>query len=39
VTKPPRGAKWRHEIKWDGYRISIVIDAGTVKVRTRRGLN
>jgi bifunctional non-homologous end joining protein LigD len=39
VTKPPRGANWRHEVKWDGYRISIIIDAGTVKVRTRRGLN
>jgi bifunctional non-homologous end joining protein LigD len=39
VERPPRGSSWRHEIKWDGYRISIVIDTGKVKVRTRRGLD
>ena len=31
VEKPPRGLNWRHEVKWDGYRISIVIDAGAAK--------
>jgi len=39
VEKPSTGPNWRHEIKWDGYRISIVIDAGAVKVRTRKGLD
>jgi bifunctional non-homologous end joining protein LigD len=39
VSKPPRGADWRHEIKWDGYRICIVVNAGIAKVRTRRGLD
>jgi bifunctional non-homologous end joining protein LigD len=22
IAKPPKGMNWRHEIKWDGYRIS-----------------
>jgi bifunctional non-homologous end joining protein LigD len=39
VERPPRGPNWRHEIKWDGYRVSIVVDAGKVKVRTRKGLD
>jgi ATP-dependent DNA ligase len=29
----------RHEIKWDGYRISITVDEGKTKVRTRKGLD
>jgi bifunctional non-homologous end joining protein LigD len=37
VAKPPKGDRWRHEVKWDGYRVSLVIDAGKAKVRTRRG--
>jgi bifunctional non-homologous end joining protein LigD len=37
VAKPPKGDRWRHEVKWDGYRVSVVIDAGKAKVRTRRG--
>jgi bifunctional non-homologous end joining protein LigD len=39
VEKPPTGQNWRHEAKWDGYRISIVINGGAVKVRTRKGLD
>jgi bifunctional non-homologous end joining protein LigD len=39
VEKPPSGPNWRHEAKWDGYRISIVIRERTVKVRTRKGLD
>ncbi len=25
VSKPPRDPTWRHEIKWDGYRICVVM--------------
>src|SRR5579872_7071457 len=37
VDKPPIGLNWRHEVKWDGYRVSIVIEGGKAAVRTRRG--
>jgi len=37
VDRPPVGAKWRHEVKWDGYRLCVVLDAGKATVRTRRG--
>jgi hypothetical protein len=39
VDKPPTGPNWRHEIKWDGYRIAIVINERAVKVWTRKGLD
>jgi hypothetical protein len=28
VEKPPSGPNWRHEAKWDGYRVAIVICDG-----------
>lgn len=34
---PPSGSGWMHEIKHDGYRTASVIDAGTVRIFTRRG--
>ena len=34
---PPAGRQWVHEIKWDGYRITVSIDAGKVTIRTRNG--
>ena len=37
VSRAPTGPEWVHEIKWDGYRISVYIDEGKVTVRTRRG--
>jgi bifunctional non-homologous end joining protein LigD len=37
VAKPPKGDRWRHEVKWDGYRVCVVVDASEAKVRTRRG--
>ena len=37
VEKPPSGPEWIHEIKWDGYRISVYVDAGQVTIRSRRG--
>lgn len=37
--KPPRGAKWLHEIKFDGYRIQAHIDDGAAHLLTRSGLD
>jgi bifunctional non-homologous end joining protein LigD len=37
VKVPPNGDEWLHEIKFDGYRFGCRIDAGNVKLLTRRG--
>ena len=37
--KPPSGAKWLHEIKFDGYRIQAHIDDGEAHLLTRSGLD
>jgi len=37
IEKPPKGARWIHEIKFDGYRVQVHIVNGDVKVFTRRG--
>lgn len=37
VDNPPEGGDWIHEIKFDGYRSQVVIDAGQVRIFTRRG--
>ena len=37
VDKPPAGPQWVHEIKWDGYRVSVYVEAGKVTIRTRNG--
>jgi bifunctional non-homologous end joining protein LigD len=37
VERPPSGPKWRHEIKWDGYRVCVVVDSGRATVPTRSG--
>ncbi|RWC29866.1 MAG: ATP-dependent DNA ligase [Mesorhizobium sp.] len=39
VDKPPEGDGWSHEVKFDGYRSQIIIDAGGVRIFTRRGLD
>jgi bifunctional non-homologous end joining protein LigD len=39
TTKPPGGARWIHEIKFDGYRIQARIDEGRVQFLTRTGLD
>lgn len=39
AVRPPTGAGWIHEIKFDGYRIQARIDAGKVQLRTRAGLD
>src|SRR3954454_4839729 len=37
VKKAPDGPDWLHEIKLDGYRMHARLDAGRVKILTRRG--
>ncbi len=37
--KAPGGARWIHEIKYDGYRVEARIDKGRVKLLTRSGLD
>ena len=35
----PAGAGWRHEVKFDGYRIQARLDHGEVRLLTRKGLD
>jgi bifunctional non-homologous end joining protein LigD len=37
--RPPDGAGWLHEIKFDGYRIQARVQNGVVTMRTRTGLD
>lgn len=37
VDEPPEGVAWQHEIKFDGYRTQILIDAGRARLFTRNG--
>ena len=39
ADRPPSGAGWVHEIKFDGYRIALRVEAGKVTLRTRKGLD
>jgi len=39
VEKPPEGDGWIHEVKFDGYRTQVIIDAEGVRIFTRRGLD
>jgi bifunctional non-homologous end joining protein LigD len=39
AERPPPGSQWRHEIKFDGYRIQARIDAGEIRLLTRTGLD
>lgn len=39
TEKPPVGARWIHEIKFDGYRLQARIDDGKVTLTTRGGLD
>lgn len=36
-AKPPKGAKWLYEIKWDGYRLAIQKEHEAVRLITRGG--
>ncbi|GAU85462.1 DNA ligase D [Bosea sp. BIWAKO-01] len=39
VERPANGGGWVHEIKFDGYRIQMRIQGGTVTLKTRKGLD
>ncbi len=39
VDRPPGGAGWVHEIKFDGYRMQLRIQGGQAALRTRKGLD
>jgi bifunctional non-homologous end joining protein LigD len=39
VDTPPTGASWVHELKLDGYRLQLRVEAGTPVLRTRTGLD
>ncbi len=37
VDEPPKGSDWAFEIKWDGYRLAVHVEAGEVRAITRGG--
>ncbi|WP_395446889.1 DNA ligase D [Aminobacter sp. UC22_36] len=39
APKPPTGEGWLHEIKFDGYRTMVHLEAGTAKLITRSGID
>jgi bifunctional non-homologous end joining protein LigD len=39
AEKPPAGDGWLHEIKFDGYRLMVLIDAKGARLMTRSGLD
>ncbi|MEN3346624.1 MAG: bifunctional non-ous end joining protein LigD [Bradyrhizobium sp.] len=39
VETPPGGALWCHEIKFDGYRVQLRVEAGTAVLKTRKALD
>jgi bifunctional non-homologous end joining protein LigD len=39
VDRPPPGAGWGHEIKFDGYRLQLRVQKGKATLKTRKGLD
>ncbi len=39
LGKPPSGTGWAHEIKFDGYRMQLRVQAGRARLSTRKGLD
>ncbi len=39
AERPPSGAGWVHEIKFDGYRMQLRVAAGHATLKTRKGLD
>ena len=37
VERPPSGAAWAHEIKWEGYRAQALLAEGRATIYTRNG--
>ncbi len=38
-NRPPAGKEWAHEIKFDGHRIQLRVEAGRCRLRTRAGVD
>jgi len=39
ADRPPPGAEWAHEIKFDGYRMQLRVEGGRATLLSRRGLD
>jgi bifunctional non-homologous end joining protein LigD len=39
VDRPPSGAAWCHEVKFDGYRVHMRVEHGEAVLKTRKGLD
>jgi bifunctional non-homologous end joining protein LigD len=39
VSSPPQGSGWVHEVKFDGYRVQMIVTKQGVALRTRKGLD
>ncbi len=39
VDRPPQSEDWVHEIKFDGYRMQLRVEAGQATLKTRKGLD
>ena len=39
LERPPGGAGWVHEVKFDGYRMQLRVTDGKARLRTRKGLD
>ncbi len=39
LERPPSGDDWVHEVKLDGYRLQLRVEAGQAHLRTRKGLD
>ncbi|MBB6410674.1 DNA ligase D [Mesorhizobium sangaii] len=39
LSRPPAGANWVHEIKFDGYRVQLRVEDNATTLKTRKGLN
>lgn len=39
LSRPPTGANWVHEIKFDGYRVQLRVEDSAVILKTRKGLD
>jgi bifunctional non-homologous end joining protein LigD len=39
VDRPPAADGWCHEIKFDGYRVQLRVEAGKATLKTRKGLD
>ncbi|WP_353646235.1 RNA ligase family protein [Mesorhizobium sp. WSM2239] len=37
VDKPPEGDEWIHEVKFDGYRVQVIVQDGMARIFTRNG--